>query len=155
MKKIALTQGEFALVDDSDYEWINQWKWYLNKRGKSRYAKRGVWKNNKVGYISMHRLILNAPIGVCVDHVDNNGINNQRHNIRLCTYQQNCFNRISNNKYKGVTNRWKTKKYESSIKFNGKLIHLGTFATPEEAAIAYNEMAIKLFGDFAKLNALI
>jgi len=97
MKKIPLTQGKLALVDDADYKWLNQWKWKVINCNYTCYAARTIYlgggrKNQKSGTIQMHRLILNAPINMEGDHKDGNGLNNQRSNLRLATSGQNSQN---------------------------------------------------------------
>jgi len=150
MKKIKLTRGCFALVDDDDYEFINQFKWHVTTvKGGLKYAERSVGKDKK-----MHRVIMPTPDGVYIDHIDGNGLNNQKHNLRRATSSQNGMNRVvSKNNisgYKGVCPS--RKKWMAKICVNGKVVFLGTFNTPIEAAKAYDKAAIDLFGSFAKLN---
>lgn len=156
MKSITLTQGKTALVDDGDYSQINQRKWKAKKgRNGNWYAER---QNGHGKFITMHRLIMNAPLGVIVDHINGNGLDNRRENLRLCTNAQNLMNRGAqrNNTtgYKGVTwdRREKVKKYCAQIKFHKKTLRLGYFKTPEEAARVYDAKARELFGEFAVLN---
>jgi hypothetical protein len=104
--------------------------------------------------IWMHRFIMNTPDGMETDHRDMIRLNNQRYNLRTCTKAQNQRNRtkLSNNTsgFKGVT--FNNGRIQSQIKIDGKLIYLGTFPTPIKAAQAYNDAAIKYFGEFARLN---
>ena len=105
MKKIELTQGKFALVDDEDFEWLNQWKWYANHLGYTWYVVRSVRYDNEVKAILMHRSILNAKIGEEIDHINHNGLDNRKKNLRICTRSQNNMNRNKlrgTYKYKGV-----------------------------------------------------
>src|ERR1043165_2122866 len=83
-REIPLTQGYVALVDDCDYEWLSQWKWcaHVAKGGRTAYAFRAKG-------IAMHRVIMNAPEGMDVDHRDHNGLNNTRANLRICTHAEN------------------------------------------------------------------
>lgn len=170
MKKIPLTKGKFAIVDDEDYDWLNQWKWCDDGAG---YAMRrqylgGGQANPRFEKIKMHRLILDAPKGIFVDHVNGNRADNRRSNIRLATDWQNGANRGANrgkksNPYKGVyqvkgqkghkepARPWWALIVESSTG-EKKRRSLGCYATPEEAALAYNEAARLYFGDFAYLN---
>lgn len=151
MKEIKLTQGKIALVDDDDFEKLNQWEWHAKTFYKSKkwYAAR----SQKGKTILMHRIILNPTSGMDIDHQDNNGLNNQKSNIRICTRSQNRENtgkRIDNKTgFKGVCWYQKYKKYSSSISHNRKRIFLGYFNTPLEAAKIYNEYAKKIHGDFA------
>lgn len=154
MKKIKLTQGKVALVDDADYEWLNQWKWYYEnkKNGKTGYAAR-VDGNHK---IFMHALILGTPVGLKSDHIDLDGLNNQRYNLRICTQAENMRNRglDKNNKsgYKGVTFDVRSKKWQASLEILGKHISLGCFKDVIDAAKAYDKGAAKYFGKYARLN---
>lgn len=147
MKEIKLTQGQVALVDDEDYEWLNQWKWYCRKNHKVCYASRGLKENNR--NISMHRLIMGDPDKLIVDHIDHNGLNNQKSNLRVCTHSESMMNRRSwgNAGYLGVHIC-----ISAQIKTRDKLVRLGTFKTIEDAAKAYDKAAKKYFGEFANLN---
>jgi hypothetical protein len=167
MKEIMLTQGKVALVDDSDFEWLSQWKWHTRKSPNTYYAvrnsstggKRGIRTgrgNRKSHTIQMHRLILNVSTGMETDHRDMNGLNNQRSNLRVCTKQQNNQNRKTYKKsssiYKGVCWWKRDKRWGVSIRFNGKRQHLGYFDSETKAAKAYDKAALKHFGEFARLN---
>ena len=155
MKRIALTQGKFALVDDEDFDWLNQWKWYFAKPG---YAKRdeGGRKNRK--HVLMHRLIMSTPKEKGTDHIDGNGLNNQRNNLRNASILENNRNLLSrkDNKsgFKGVYWHSAIKRWAAQIKFNGKQLYLGSFNSKIEAAKTYNQAAIKYYGSFACLNKL-
>src|ERR671923_1500933 len=147
-KQIPLPRGLFALVDDADYEWLNQWKWSI---GSNRYAYR-INEQNRGIY--MHRLITNAPNGMQVDHINGNKLDNRRENLRVCTKHENMRNRgkQKNNTsgYKGVSWREKSKRYGAFIKIDGKYKMIGEYKTAEDAARAYNEFAKKYHGKFAK-----
>ena len=155
-KKIPLTQGKVALVDIEDYEWLNQWKWQAHKNTKGFFYVAG--RNKKQKFQSMHRKIMKAPKGMEVDHINGDGLDNRRNNLRTCSHSQNIMNskmRIDNtNGYKGIRYHKQNKKWQARIKKNKKDNHLGYFTTPQEAALAYNEAAKKFFGEFAKLNVI-
>lgn len=159
MKKIPLSQGLFALVDDSDYDFLMQWKWTANKERKTFTAYRQSNQTTSRTFIYMHRLIMNMPKkGIFVDHIDGDGLNNQRNNLRLCTNAENLMNRGANKNntsgYKGVTFYRRLNKWHGQIMLNRKQLHLGYFTSKEAAARAYNEAAKKYFGEFAKINEL-
>ena len=161
MKKIALTRGQFALVDDDDFDRLNQYKWYASF---SRHyapdgnyaAARMVTVGGRQRMILMHREIVNAPNGVHVDHKNRNPLDNQKVNLRLATPQQNGANRRmqKNNTsgYKGVYLRRRSGKFVAQIKQNGEHIYLGRFETAVRAAQAYDEKAKEIHGEFAVLN---
>lgn len=156
--KVPLTQGQVAIISSEDYELIGRYKWCANKR-KTRwyavgYVKGTGRKNCKVIY--MHRLITNAPKGVDVDHIDGNGLNNTRENLRFASRTQNMQNerniRKGTSRYKGVWFSKQKSKWIAEIKVNKRKIHLGTFADEEEAAKTYDAAAIQYFGEFAHTN---
>lgn len=156
MKKIHLTQGKCALVDDIDFPYLNRYKWYSAKsHGVPKYAAR---KNG----ILMHRVIMNPATGYQVDHKDGNTFDNRRENLRICSTKQNAQNRKKpkNNTlgYKGIfyVSRLKSKPWGAHIQYREqgkkKRIWLGQFATKREAANAYDSAARDLFGQFALTN---
>lgn len=153
--QIPLSQGYFAIIDIGDYGLISQFKWCVSKRKQYIYASRHV-KNPISKTIFMHRIILDAPSGLVVDHINHNGLDNRRSNLRLCTYAQNGQNRLASitNKsgYKGVSWDKDNLIWQVTIKFNGHLYKVGTFPTAESAARAYDSKAVEFFGEFAKLN---
>ena len=156
MKTIPLTRGMVALVADSDFEFLNQWKWRANS-GHRRYfyAMRSVRVNGKKRGVLMHRLIAGAVIGQEVDHKDHCTLNNQRYNLRLCTKNQNNGNQVlrkdSISGFKGVFLH-KRGKWVAQIRRNGNAKHLGLFETPQLAAARYDQAAIETFGEFALTN---
>ena len=158
MKKILLTQGKFALVDDEDYDFLMHWKWYAVKGRSTWYAARFTRHPTK-GWakpimIQMHRLIMRTVDGRFVDHVNHNGLDNRQTNMRNCNCAENGRNMLPRkncaSKYKGVF-RAKTK-WQARITCNYKAIQLGNYTSEIEAAIAYNAKAKQLFGEFARLN---
>jgi len=139
MKRIRLTQGKFVLVDNSDFEWLSQWKWSLDKDGyviRSFYARND---NNEpiTKHWSMHRLINNTPDGLDTDHINRNKLDNRRSNLRSVTNQQNQFNlplsKINKSGYKGVFWVEDRKKWQARIGFNNKSYNLGRYSSLEDA----------------------
>jgi hypothetical protein len=156
MKEIPLTQGKVALVSDHRYEYLMQWKWHARHRlGGGWDAGRTVLGHKTV---LMHRVIMNAPESVIVDHADGDGLNNVDENLRACTKTENNRNRRINknntHSFKGVSKRpnCPIRPYKARIHVNGKLIHLGHFSTAEDAARAYDAAAKVYFGNYAKTN---
>lgn len=155
MKEIKLTQGKVALVDDEDFEYLNKWKWGVIKSGEKNFRARRIYgtKNNQK-CVYMHRLLIKTPLNLECDHIDHNGLNNQKLNLRNCTHQQNQRNR----RYAGKTTGLKGvilaegKYITSRIVVNRKQIRLGIFKTLEEAGEAYDMAALKYFNEFANLN---
>jgi len=157
MKRIYLTGklGGYTLVDDEDFEWLNQWKWNHHPR---HYATRSIWVRLSKGKfkhtsIKMHRLINKTPEGIETDHIDGNGLNNQKSNLRNSTRSQNCQNRRTpyNNKlgYTGIVWREKSRDYVAYINVNNKRIWLKTHKTLESAIKARKDAEIKYHKEFA------
>jgi len=145
MKKIALTQGKFAIVDDDDYEWLNQWKWCAAKDGDTYYAVRHSPKSGKL--IRMHREVMQALPGMQIHHKNHNGLDNRKSNLELCDTAQNQWNqrRISE-KQVGVSWHKQIKRWVARIRHRGRRINVGTFQTKEEATKAYKKAEKKLRG---------
>jgi len=160
VKRIKLTQGQFALVDDEDFERLNAYKWYAmwNQSAKSYYAARMSprKKGEKRHMISMHRYIMVAKPGEKVDHRNRNTLDNQKSNLRICTQGQNNTNvgvRTDNKSgFKGVSWHGASKRWQADICVNGNGKYIGIYSTPEEAAHAYDISAIELHGEFAVTN---
>lgn len=138
-----------ALVDDEDYDYLIQWRWSVIKVHKTYYSIRS--EKNKS--IIMHRVIMKTPNNMVVDHIDHNGLNCQKINMRNCDYSQSNANRRTwgkRTKYLGV---YIDRSYiKAQIRKANKTYHLGLFKTQEEAAIAYDNAAKIYFGEFANLN---
>jgi hypothetical protein len=157
MKKIALNQGKFALIDNEDFERISQYHWCFD----GRYVIANPSKpKNIIKRIYLHRLIMNTIDGFETDHINRNKLDNRKINLRVCTHIENSQHKILYNKYgyKGISfmkENGRTKKWRSRIKVNTKEILLGYFLTAEKAAKAYNNAATKYFGKFAILNSIV
>ena len=158
MKEIKLTQGKVALVDDDDYEYLNQFKWYAHRqRTGNYYAGRSMnRKMRSQRTLHMHRFIMDPPDNLTVDHIDGNGLNCQRSNMRLCTHAQNVLNRkpICIAGYIGVQIKHQrgTTSIHAEIAYKKKRYYLGTFKTIEDAARARDAKAIELYGEYARLS---
>ncbi len=160
MRTIALTQGQVALVDDEDYERLTTHKWqvFRHRSGKLYAARTRTMNGVKVGE-RMHRVITGAGIGTLVDHINGNTLDNQKSNLRICTNSENMCNRgkqkDNTSGYKGVLFKKKHKNpWFARIKKDKIIYPLGYFNTPKEAAIAYNNKAMELHGEFARLNEI-
>jgi hypothetical protein len=158
-KEIQLTQGKVAIVDDADFEFLNQFKWHaLKLAGKFYVGRKLTVSKCKQNQILMHRFIMKPDKGMVIDHLDGNPLNNQKNNLRICTHSENMRNcKISINNtsgFKGVSFVKKNNTYKSAIKLNKKTIYLGYYIDPIDAARAYNDAALKYHGEFANLNKI-
>lgn len=156
MKIIQLTQNKSAIVDDEDYEWLSQWKWYVMIGGNSQglaYAVRDKMKNRKKIAIYMHKLVINAPNNTNIDHINHNTLDNRKQNLRIATHRQNIRNmhqKYNKCGYKGIYKA--NQKYAAKITVDYKGIYLGVYDTAKKAAEAYDQAARDYFGEFAYLN---
>jgi hypothetical protein len=158
VKHIPLSRGMTALVDNADYDWLNQWSWYAFKNSNRFYAVRNIQlPDGRRTTVYMHRAILTAPTGTEVDHQDGDGLNNQRSNLRLATHSQNCCNRgipsTNTSGFKGVTWHKPSGKWRAYIKVDGYARNLGGFADINDAAAAYDTAALRYHQSFARTNA--
>ena len=155
MKKIPLTQGKFALVDDGDFEWLNQWKWCYD-----RYAVRSIQKskNQRMLWFMHWSIIGKPPKGLETDHINGDKLDNRKNNLRIVTRSQNMMNkkRQKNNTsgFKGVSRSKEKKKWYARICYQGKEYFIGSFNNEKEAAKAYNIKAKEYFGTFALFNKI-
>lgn len=161
--EIPLTHGKVTIIDDEDWPLVSQYTWSAfsssGKRKPHWYATATTPRREGRKAIRLHRILLNAPKGIQVDHRDSDGLNNRRANLRLCTHGQNQQNRkavVSKSGYKGVSRvhkkpHWNVR-WIAAIKKDGRCRHLGSFDTAEAAARAYDRAATQLFGEFASLN---
>ena len=145
-----------ALVDDEDYQHLSQytWRWI----GAGYVARQTKWKEDgryRFGSIYMHREILSAPKGLVVDHRNGNTLDNQRSNLRLCSQSENVAagRTRATSRFRGVSRADSQRNpWSARIGHDGRMKYLGSFATEEEAALAYNRAALELYGEFARLN---
>jgi len=155
-RKIPLTQGQYAKVDQIDYARIHKYKWRAQKTVRSYNAVRVRTINKKIIAIYMHREILPPRDGLVVDHINNDGLDNRRANLRLATIAENNQNRRGpigkNSRYKGVFRNNRGKTWRARIAANKKIILLGSFTSEIEAAKAYDAAARKYHGRFASPN---
>lgn len=157
MKLIPLPKGLYAKVDDDDFERLNKFKWYTLRQGKSSlnlYARRTARINRRNVTILMHREILQGNHSR-TDHIDGDGLNNQKDNLRIATPVQNGMNmklKKHSVPYKGVSQVKSSKRFKSVIKINKQYSFLGTFSTAIDAAIAYDAAAYLHYGDYARTN---
>lgn len=149
-----------ALVDDEDYDRLSQYTWRLDKAKHTGYAVRGTRERGAFARVRMHREILGLPVARTpeVDHIDHDGLNNQRHNLRVCT-------RAENNSAKGPTKRNKSgykgvywypsaigRPWRATIRHALKTYYLGTYATAKDAHDRYVAAAKSFHGEFAHVD---
>lgn len=159
VKQIPLSRGQFALVDDEDYGVLSQFTWYCEG---TRYAARDVKVAGRRFHLKMHRELLSVPYGDKrkVDHVNRDGLDNRRENLRVATQIQNGQNmerrtyggRPRKAPYKGIWQRPAGGRWCAEIQIDGKKVRLGRYVDPRDAALAYDEAARKYFGPFARTN---
>lgn len=156
-KLIILNGDYFAIVDDEDFERVNQYTWSVNVTKTNTYARRYDYSSGVRVEVKMHKFILGVSDDI-VDHKNNDGLHNYKSNLRIATKQQNnfnCRNRIGcSSRFKGVSWHKGIGKFFAYIGHNYKRINIGYFTDEVEAAMAYNRKAIELFGEFARLNEI-
>lgn len=164
MQRIPLTTyggavRDYAIVDDEDFAYLAQFRWHLliNRSGNAYASTVGyVDAEGRKRQVSMHRLLLGLQAGQLADHRDGDGLNNQRANLRLANRLQNSANAVRRckrgSRYKGVGIRRQRDRFQAHLCINGVTQHLGTFASEEAAARAYDEAARIAFGEFACVN---
>lgn len=162
MKIIPLTRGKYTVVDDEDYERLmkHSWAWVPtngSRVGKGYAVRKGNKKRGEPRTVQMHREIMNAPKGVCIDHINLNSLDNRKENLRFADAQQNGFNRRKptvecTSRYKGVLRRKSESRWTARIKFNGRHVELGLYGSEEKAAAVYNFASRIFFGRYRHEN---
>jgi hypothetical protein len=156
--EIPLTQGKVAIVDAEDAQLVQRYQWHACYRQTTWYAATSA-ERRKGRAIYLHRYIANAQPGEHVDHINGDGLDCRRANLRICTNAENRRNTRKTrgvSQYKGVS-RCKTnatRVWEAYIWFENRKIGLGTYCTEDDAARAYNAAALQYHGRFAKLNII-
>jgi hypothetical protein len=161
-RRIPLTRGKYAIVDQDDFERLNKYKWQAGRSSRSGtfYAARSTWDkvNKKKRTIKMHREILNPPHPLVVDHINHSGLDNRKANLRPATKSQNTINKPikkrkgAHSKYLGVTWQKSINKWQAQIRAEGKHKVIGYFDDEITAAKAYDKAARKFHREFAVLN---
>ena len=156
-RRIPLTQGKYAIVDPEDFERFNKYKWHAVKSTNTFYARRTIYVGKKYVSIMMHRELIHPPGYLFVDHINHNGLDNRKANLRLATCAQNTYNRIhlrkcKSSKYKGVSWKKQKMKWIVNVRYNCKNKFIGYFKDEKQAAKAYDKAAKKYHGEFASLN---
>lgn len=158
--RVPLTRGKYTLIDAEDCLKVIPYRWNAryDKYSDSYRAYTNARIDGKQTTLIMHRLIMDAPKGMSVDHINHDTLDNRKANLRLATTAQNNKNapKRKDNKsgYKGVSWRRDKEKYQAKIKNDNVQHYLGYFDTPEEAALAYNKAAVQMHGEFAAPNLL-
>ena len=154
-----MAQPRYAIVDPADYDRLKKYEWSTKKGDKSFYARRHIpgGRGKKERLVYIHQEITKVPKGMVVDHVNHDGMDNRRANLRAATRAQNMHNRrkrakCGSSRYKGVSWRKGTRKWAARIGIDSKSIYLGSFEHEIEAARAYDEAAKIHHGEFACLN---
>lgn len=160
-RTIPLTHGYVAIVDDEDYEWLSWYKWRVTFGPNVAYAIRNLLAHEREpgtkGVSRMHRMVLGVD-GTSVppiDHINHDGLDNRRANLRLCTSGQNKANGrsfVGASSFKGVDWHKENRKWRAQINVNGKKRLLGTFVDEVDAAMAHDQAAIEAWGEYAYLN---
>lgn len=147
-KKVPLTNGQFAIVDDEDFERVSQYNWH----GAENNGSTHIYAATK---LRMHRLIVDAPPGTMVDHINGDTLDNRRCNLRICTNaqnQQNTQSRGGSSRYKGVSFNKKYGKWLGAFMFEGRHYYCGYWETEDDAARAVDKKRGEVCGDFASKN---
>lgn len=158
---ILVSKDKYAIVDRDDYAWASTKRWFKLKTSNKRlYASRNEWisgvPRRKANHtIIMHREIMGTPDGMETDHINGNGLDNRKSNLRICTKSRNMHNQQKtrgSSRYKGVYWNKHAHKWHSSVTLGKQRFYLGIYNSEEDAALAYNNKAKEIFGEFARLN---
>jgi len=155
--EIPMAHGKVALVDSCDYDELSKYKWHANKSTHTSYAQtNGVKENGLYTKKYMHRIILGLKKGEVCDHINGDGLDNRRSNLRRATVSQNAVNKRphGSSKFKGVSWSKKDKRYVTYLQKEGVPTYLGSYTNEIDAAAAYNRAAIAVHGEFVRLNVL-
>lgn len=163
MIEIELKGGLLTRIDEIDSD-LARFNWFRLEKDGNVYAKRNLTREGKPYTSQMHREILERTLGrpldkgeVC-DHINHNGLDNRRENLRVASTSENSCNRLktkaNTSGYKGVTWRKDISKWQAQITVHGKRMYLGSYVLIEDAARAYNQAALKYHGDFAQTNQI-
>ena len=150
---VPLTQGFEAIIDASDVSLVGQYNWQVySTNAKTKYASRGAWVDGKATTQKMHRLIMGDADGLLIDHINRNGLDNRRSNLRFCTAAQNAWNvseRTTNTSgFRGVDYHKLSQKWQARTSKNGQREYIGCYDTMEEAMSAYRQAVMVLHGEF-------
>jgi len=157
-KKLPLTQDQFAIVDEDDYDRLAQYKWCVSRSRNCLYARRSSKYQGKKITLQMHRVVLGLEYNdnLIIDHINRNGLDNRKANLRIVSQKINSYNckmqRHNTSGYRGVAFYKQTGKYASYIKINGIQKHLGFYETPIEAALAHDVASLLAYKENAIIN---
>ena len=153
---VPLTKGYEAIIDAADVPLISAWNWTTVVGRSNIYAFRSYWADKNKRTLYLHRAIMGEPEGFQVDHINGNGLDNRRANLRLATGSQNQHNRGANlhntSGFKGVTWHKEAQKWQAQVALGGKNKYLGRYNTAEAAHAAYAEASAKYHGKFGRLQ---
>jgi len=156
IKRIPLTQGKEAIIDIEDWKLVKDYKWCVRKDHSTFYAYTGASKKRNHKNIQMHRLLMSVTKDKQVDHINHNGLDNRKSNLRVCSHSQNQQNKEPqknvSSRYKGVVAVKNKKKWIAQIRINNKLNYLGYFDNEIEAAKAYDRASLKFHKEYGYLN---
>lgn len=157
VRQIGMANGSVVLVDASDYELVSKRKWHAHGNDR-RWTYAAAWNRTTAGKLQlvlMHRILLDPPPGMVVDHINGNTLDNRRCNLRVCEHRENVKNRRKTrgvSRYKGVYWRADRERWVANLRVDGRKINLGRHKDEESAARAYDAAAKVHHGAFARLN---